>query len=165
MSNPRSFEVVTEKQAVATLNYFNAFHDGFIKSMVITSHDRIEADHSQACTGVFDVEMDLAHYNYAVVDSPEPAPFHDHDQIVRATFRNAQEVFCDLREAMCSHTIISLDITSGERQLATGLPTERCLCLHHTRHHLVDNRRWETRSYQLLTFSEATFRQLASKHG
>ena len=74
-----------------------------------------------------------------------------------------QEVFCDLREALFSHTIINLEIRSGERRLAAAMSRERCLCLHHTRSLLVDDTRWETRTYQLLTFAEATFRELPSK--
>jgi len=64
MSEPKSFAVSSDATAAKALDYFNGFHDGFMKRIMFTSQDQIERDLSQACTGVFDVEIDFAHYNY-----------------------------------------------------------------------------------------------------
>ncbi len=160
MDKPKRFQIADKAQAVAALDYFNGFHDGFIKRIEITSHDRMEDDRSQLCTGEFDLEMDIAHYNYAMRDTRSHKPFHPHDQLIRLNFQRVQDVLCDLREARMSHVIIGFEIHAGERCPAAGLPTERCLRVDYTRHHRVDSERWETRSYPMLTFTEAEFREL-----
>jgi len=58
----KSFAISSEETAATALDYFNGFHDGFMKRIVFASQDRIEDDLSQTCTGLFDAEIDFAHY-------------------------------------------------------------------------------------------------------
>jgi hypothetical protein len=154
MSELTSFAVSSGETAARALDYFNEFHDGFMKRIVFESHDRIDEDRSQCCTGVFDVEIDFAHYNYA--EGAEP--FHPHDQIVRAVFRNVRDILVDLRGGFIGNTIISLSITPGQRRKGGATGTEQCLGLHLARHYyLEEHRQYELRESQLFTFTDAMF--------
>ena len=64
MNGLASSRVSSVEEAARALEYYNGFHDGFMKRIVIDSRDEIHADLGQSCTGVFDVEIDFAHYNY-----------------------------------------------------------------------------------------------------
>lgn len=134
----------SEETAAGTLDYFNGFHDGFMKRIVLTSQDRIEPGLSQTCTGAFDVEIDFAHYNY-----PDGAnPFHPHNQIVRAQFRNARNILADFSDGFLGNTIITLSITPGNGGLEFRVG----------RHYYLEaERRHELRESQLFTFTDATF--------
>ena len=144
MKEQKSFTVSSEQSAASMLDYFNGFHDGFMKRIVLTSQDRIEQDLSQACTGLFDVEIDFAHYNY-----PDGAnPFHSHNQIVRAQFRNARDIVADFSHGFIGNTIITLSIT--QEQGALGLRLGR-------HYYLETERRHELRESRLFTFTDATF--------
>jgi hypothetical protein len=154
MSEQITFELSSVEEATKILDYFNGFHDGFIQRMVIESKDRISEDLSQTCTGLFEVEIDLAHYNYAAGTEP----FHPYNQIVRARFRNVQDILCDFREGFLGNTILSLSIVAANRLKGGETTTERCLCLHLARHLcLADERRYELRESPLFTFTAAVF--------
>ena len=149
-----NFRISSVEEAARILDYFNGFHDGFIKRIVVESHDEIHTDLSQSTSGVFDVEIDFAHYNY-----PKGAePFHPHNQIVRAEFENVQDIFCDLREGFLGNTIIRLSIVSASRRKGGETGTEPCLGLMLGRHfYWEEYRRHEFRESQLFTFTSATF--------
>jgi hypothetical protein len=51
-------------EAEAVLDYFNGFHDGFIKQLTLISHDRFKARGVQASSERLTLEITLAHYNY-----------------------------------------------------------------------------------------------------
>lgn len=61
MAPLRRFEVDSRASAEEALDYFNAFHDGFMQTIVLDSADRIEADLSQSCSGLFQVTILFAH--------------------------------------------------------------------------------------------------------
>jgi len=125
-----------------------------MKRIVFESRDRISEDLSQSCTGVFDVEIDFAHYNYP--DGAEP--FHPHNHIVRAEFRNVQDILADFRDGFLGNTIISVSISPVNRRKAGQMATEECLGLRLARHYyLEEHRRYELREFQLFTFTDATF--------
>jgi hypothetical protein len=154
MSGLASFQLSSEKEASGMLDYFNGFHDGFIKRMVIESKDRITEDLSQTCTGVFELEIDLAHYNYAAGADP----FHPYNQIVRARFRNVQDIVCDFRQGFLGNTILGLSVVPVNRPKGGETNTESCLCLRLARHfYLADERHYELRESELFTFTDAVF--------
>ena len=158
MAERSSFRVSSVEEAATVLDYFNGFHDGFMKRIAITSSDEIDEDRGQTCTGVFTVEIDFAHYNYQDKDSP----FHPYDQIVSATFCEVQDVFCDFREGFLGNTIISLSVAPANRRKGGSSATEPCLGLQLARpYYLEEFRRYELRQSQLFTFAEATFREKA----
>jgi hypothetical protein len=152
MSGRTAFELSSVQEAATVLDHFNGFHDGLIRRLVVESKDRINKDLSQTCSGVFEVEMDFAHYNYpAAVD-----PFHRYDQIVRATFRNVQDVFCDFREGFLGNTILGLSVVREERSKGGETTVECCLGLRLARHYyLKEERRYEVRECRLFTFTDA----------
>src|SRR5882672_6192640 len=154
MSKPASFELSSVDDAVKMLDYFNGFHDGFIQRIVIESKDRINDDLSQTCTGVFEVEIDFAHYNYAAGADP----FHPHNQIVRARFRNVQDIYCDFGAGFPGNTILGLSVVSANRLKGGETTAEPCLGLRLARHfYLADERRYEVREAQLFSFTDAVF--------
>ena len=154
MSGLKSFTVSSEETGARALEYFNGFHDGFMQRIVFESQDQIGKDLSQSCTGMFDVEIDFAHYNY----QQGSEPFHPHNQIVRAEFRNVQDILTDFGGGFLGNTIISLSIAPVNLRRAGQIAAERCLGLRLARHYyLEEERRYEHRESQLFTFTDARF--------
>ncbi len=154
MSKPASFELASVDDAVRILDYFNGFHDGFIRRMVIESKDSIHQDLSQTCTGVFEVEIEFAHYNYAAGADP----FHAYNQIVRARFSNVQDVCCDFGHGFLGNTILGLSVAPANRLEGGGTAAEPCLSLRLARHfYVAEERRYELREARLFTFTSAVF--------
>lgn len=79
--------------------YFNGFHDGFVRSVLLRSHDRFVAlgpsvtDIGHETTGRFDAVVEFAHYNYAAGTQPAGS-------VVRATFDGVRDFQLDLREIL-----------------------------------------------------------------
>ena len=156
MSEPPIHKVCSAEEAAAVLDYFNGFHDGFMKRIDITSHDEIDEEHGQSCTGVFDVEIDFAHYNYADGE----APFHPHDQIIHAVFGGVQDIFWDFRDGFLGNTILNLSVVPMNRRQGGSTSTETALGLRLARNYYQEEyRRHELRQSQVFTFREATFRE------
>jgi hypothetical protein len=150
------FEVTSEAEATATLDYFNGFHDGFMKRIVIVSRDEMTDDPGQTCSGVFDVEIDFAHYNYQA----HGRPLQPHTQIVRGTFEGVQDVALELSQGFVGNSILSLAIESDRRRMGGTTSEEPCLALHLARNYLIEEeRRWELRKAVLFTFTRAGFRE------
>ncbi len=156
MTEPATFPVSSPAEAARALDYFNGFHDGFMKRINIVSDDEIDEDHGQSCTGLFQVEIDFAHYNYR--DGNEP--FHPYDQIVHAVFRQAQDIFCDFREGFLGNTVINLSVAPANRLKGASTAAEPCLSLQLARHYyLAEFQRYELRQSPLFTFADAIFRE------
>ena len=75
IKNP--FIIESDQSASEFLNYFNSFHDGFIKRFSLESGDFFsegeKGDHlsrSQAVTSEFRLRIDIAHYNYGAGEAP-----------------------------------------------------------------------------------------------
>jgi hypothetical protein len=60
----RSFEIRTGSNAREATDFFNAFHDGFIKSFEVLSDDEFEDIGVHAVTGPLTLVIEFAHYNY-----------------------------------------------------------------------------------------------------
>lgn len=157
-----SFKLSSAEEGASILNHFNGFHDGFIRRMIVESQDRINPDLSQTCTGVFDVQIDFAHYNYPAGGDG----FHLYNQIVRASFRNVQDLSCEFGEGFLGNTILNLSVAPVNRVKGGGTATEPCLCLRLTRHfYQAGDRRYELRESQLFTFTDAVFVELDPASG
>jgi hypothetical protein len=160
MTERATYLVSSEESAARALEYFNGFHDGFMKRIVIESRDEMGEDQSQSCTGVFDVVIDFAHYNYA----DGGAHFYPHNQIVRGEFRNVQDIVVEFREGFIGNTIIGFSIVSVNRRAGGQTREEEALGLRYSRHFLLeDKRRYELREVQLFTFTDATFVELPAR--
>lgn len=142
-------------EARAALGYFNGFHDGFMKRIAIVSQDDMDEEYAQSCSGRFDVEIDFAHYNYRFDDRPP------YDQIVRAVFRDVQNIFCDLSEGYVGNTILVLHVHAANRRRGGTTTVEPAMALGLERNFLLEqHRRWESRRTDFFTFSKATFSEL-----
>ena len=156
MPELQTFRVSSPEEAATAFDYFNGFHDGFMKRIDVASRDVIDEDHGQSCTGLFDVEIEFAHYNY----SDGEAPFHPYNQIVHAVFRDAQDIFCDFREGFLGNTILSLSVVPANRRKGGSTDVESALGLQLARNYYQEHyHRYELRQSQLFTFTEATFRE------
>lgn len=157
MDERARFEIESVHQARAALEYFNGFHDGFARRIALTSQDRMEEDGSQTASGVFDVEIDFAHYNYARGGRPLQPP----GQLVRGTFRAVQDIFLDLREGFLGNSIIRLSVVPVRRRAGGSTAAEDSLALWLARHfYLEEFRRHELRESQIFTFATATLVEL-----
>jgi hypothetical protein len=149
-------EVTSIGDAERALAYFNGFHDGFIQRLVVTSLDAIDPDLSQTCTGLFQVDLELAHYNSAA----DGRPLQPHTRRVYARFEGVREPRFEFAEEYLGNTIIALDVVPVTRRPMSMPRDEACLALELTRIFLVEaERRWETRRLRLFTFERATFRE------
>jgi len=69
--------IISLDEAKTVLDYFNGFHDGFIKQLTVISHDKFESRGVQASGERLTLEITFAHYNYQ--QDTKPA-----DQRIRA---------------------------------------------------------------------------------
>lgn len=142
----------TAAEGRPVLDYFNAFHDGFIRRIEIVSRDRFEEIGVQTADGIYDVTIEFAHYNYR--DGQEP--FHPVDQIIEATFSDVEDVYIDLARDYLGSSITGLYIEADERRRDLRPDTEGCLALLWGRQRYVEEeRRYDFRKDRLFTFSEA----------
>lgn len=152
MNDPKRFQITSAGHAEEALEYFNAFHDGFIRRIAIDSHDRIEGDGSQTCTGLYEVEVIFGPYNYP---AGQLQPF---DREVAATFREAQDIRLDLASAYLGSPIIQLSVEAAERTLGGTTTSEPALALLLGRHLYIEpEQRFEYREHRLFTFRSADF--------
>ena len=157
MNEPAFFEIASPKDAVEALDYFNGFHDGFMKRILIASQDQMDEDFGQSCSGVFEVEIDFAHYNYP------PGGQRPFNQLVRARFHDVQDIFCELRGEYLGNTIIKLAIVPVNRRASSSTVVREALALQLGRNFYHEHgRRYEYRESQLFTFTDATFRELGT---
>jgi hypothetical protein len=142
----------TPEEAATILEYFNGFHDGFIKQLSLNSYDYFERRGVQACSERLDLELVIAHYNYR---EGEPQA----DQLVQARFTHVRNLQVDMPGKAAEWTIMNVHFERGVR--ATDLAEEPCF---HAR--LLQNRLDEDRwvHYQALGFSflEAEFYEPAT---
>lgn len=138
------------------LDYFNAFHDGFIRRIEIVSRDRFEEIGVQTANGIYDVTLELAHYNYR--DGQKP--FHPVDQIIEATFNAGEDIYIDLAREYLGSPNTALYIEADQRRRDLLPDAEDCLALLWGRQRYVENeRRYEFRKNRRFTFSEAALRE------
>lgn len=79
------FEIEDGEQARAATDYFNAFHDGFIKSLQVRSDDEFEEIGVHALSGPLRLVVEFAHYNY---DSGRPPA----NRRIEARFESVMEL-------------------------------------------------------------------------
>jgi hypothetical protein len=153
---PVGFEIQTAEEATAALEFFNALHDGFMKRIVITSRDEMTDDPGQTCSGVFDVEIDFAHYNYRA----HGVPLQPHTRIIRASFEGVQDVSLDLNQGFIGNSISFIEVAAGQRVRGGTTSQEPCLELRLGRQYFIEaERRWEPHEARLFSFTRAVVRE------
>jgi hypothetical protein len=141
--------VANPEEAAAVQDYFNGFHDGFIKRLTLVSHDYFEAWGTQVCSGRLDLELVIAHYNYR---DGEPPP----DQIIHARFTHVLHLHADMPGNAAEWSLLNVHF---ERETRRAAGTEEP-CFHAWfLQNRLDQDRWVP--YQSLRFSfrEAGFRE------
>ena len=78
-------KIASLESAKDGLDYFNGFHDGFIRDLRLVSHDWFADRGVQRLTRDFDLEILFAHYKYG---QGEPPP----DRLVSAQFAQVKEL-------------------------------------------------------------------------
>ncbi len=122
-SEPVALEVRSVEDAARVLEYFNAFHDSFIRQLEVRSHDLFEARGVQVCSGHLDLELVFAHYNYQ-------ADRKSHAQRVSARFFHVSELAANFSGRSHEWTVYELEIrpaAPGERDEPVDRPLEAVL--------------------------------------
>jgi hypothetical protein len=139
----------TPEEAAAILEYFNGFHDGFIKQLTLHSYDYFERRGVQACSGRLDLELVIAHYNYREGEPPA-------DQLVRARFTHVRDLRVDMPGKAAEWTIMNVHFEHGVRP--SELAKEPCF---HARllQNRLDEDRWVHHRALGFSFREAEFHE------
>ena len=157
---PKACKVSNVRDAQQMLERLNYFHDGFIRRVELFSRDRFEqngpafTDRAHVCTGMFEVTLDVAHYNYGPGDQP-------HNRLIQCRFEDVQSFLLDLRaHQLHDWPITRIDISEVGRP-RTGVPGERekALEVRLLRPRLVDGSRWESQEQTLFSFARAMFEE------
>jgi len=110
----------TIEDAESILDYFNGFHDGFIKQLTLKSQDEFKAWGHQFCTGELSLEIVFAHYNYAAGERP-------HTQRVEASFRQVKDLSINFSGQPHEWSILNVLVTESAQSRADGSSVP-CLC-------------------------------------
>ncbi len=141
--------VATLEQAEAVLEYFNGFHDGFIRRLTLLSYDYFEARGVQVCSGRLDLELEIAHYNYRAGEPPA-------NQVVHARFTHVRHLSADMPGTAAEWTIANVHF---ERETRPATVTDEP-CFHAR---FVQNRleggEWVLHGALGFSFREARFRE------
>lgn len=117
------------------MEYFNAFHDGFIKRIEITSKDEVTPEKSQICTGLFEVTVIIAHYNYDQGRQP-------YNRLIRFAFTNVRDIHMDFRAVgNCDWNINRLELREAGNLL---------LCM--LQRNQYDGKKWILQEHDLFLF-------------
>ena len=144
--------VANLSEAETGLDYFNGFHDGFIKQLALISHDRFEARGVQASGERLTLEITLAHYNY----QQDTRSAH---QLIRARFFEVMNLSLDFSGLSYEWSINHLAFFETQRALEDG-QTAACLGASLVQFRLNLQRDWELHEDVRFTFSRAEFEEL-----
>ena len=144
--------VTTLEEAKAVLDYFNGFHDGFIKTLSLISHDVFEARGVQASTTRLDLEIIFAHYNYQ--QDTRPA-----DQLVKVRFFEVMDLAVGFSGQLHEWSVYEVFISEARRTLEDGRE-EVCLKAVVVQSRLMENREWTRHEDVSFTFGRAEFEEV-----
>jgi hypothetical protein len=145
-----SYSVATLEQARVALEYFNGFHDGFIRRLALVSHDKFEARGVHTLSARLDLELDLAHNNYREGEPPA-------DQLVELRFAEVRDLWVDLPYANGEWAIVDLRVSSGTR---TEFGKEEACLAATMLHHRLDEGSWTVREVLRFSFRAAEFTEV-----
>jgi hypothetical protein len=141
--------VATPEQAETVLEYFNGFHDGFIKRLALTSYDYFEQRGIQVCSGRLDLGLEIAHYNYRSGEPPA-------DQVVHARFTHVRQLRADIPGNPAEWTLANVHFERGTRPAA--VTDEPCFHARFLQNRLVGGE-WVLHEALGFSFREADFRE------
>lgn len=145
-----NFNIATEKEAKEVLKFFNYFHDSFIKSLMVVSHDEFQKDKSQICTGEFDLCLEFAHHNYKGEKT-------NYSQIIEVKCFDVTDFYFNLKEIKATDwTINEVKILANERKVEDAM--NACLSFMISMHYYIANQ-WHIRTNKFFDFRTAIFRE------
>lgn len=153
---PRSFTLGSLAEAEAAVEYFNAFHDGFIRRLEVVSFDRFESRDAQHTSGRLDLILRFAHWNYDFAAGARP-----HEQEIEAVFHQVRDLAIGFGGRETDWSIKRLVITGGTRA-KTYPPSEHEPCLRAVlvQPRLLDWKEWREHEDLVFTFADGTIREL-----
>ena len=113
------FEAGNAAEAESAIEYFNAFHDGFIRELRLSTHDRFPERGVHETGERPDLELVFGHYNYERDTRPA-------DQLVRASFRGVMQLETELTGLATEAAVKYVAIEDGTRRREDG-SEEPCL--------------------------------------
>lgn len=137
-------KATTSKEAIGLLDYFNGFHDGFIKRLSALSSDQFVSREEQQCSGELDLEITFAHYNYQNGKPP-------HDQLVEASFDGVKDLAIEFSGNSYEWAVDSLTIADAERSREYG-GAETCMKAVLVQKRLNERREWVRHEDVTFTF-------------
>lgn len=149
---PRLRRIATVVEAKEALDYFNGFHDGFIKRLSIVSHDEFKSHHEQAFAGELDLEITFAHNNYQ--DGRRP-----YNQLVEARFNGVKDLRINFSGKSYEWSINSISIGETNRLADTG-NVEACLKGVLVQNRLEDGRQWVLHEDMSFTFRSCVLTEI-----
>ena len=141
--------VTTPEEAQTVLEYFNGFHDGFIRRLTLISYDYFEDRGVQVCSGRLDLELEIAHYNYRSGEPPA-------DQAVYARFTHVRHLHADMPGNAAEWSLANVHFERGTRPTA-GIE-EPCFQARFLQNRL-DRGEWVLHQALGFSFGEAEFRE------
>lgn len=147
-----TYIITNLSEAETALDYFNGFHDGFIKQLALISHDQFEGRGVQASGERLTLEIAFAHYNYQQDSKPV-------DQRIRARFFKVMNVAIDFSGLSTEWSVNYLKLFETQRTLEDG-HNESCLGANLVQSRLNSDREWELHEDIRFTFSQAEFEEL-----
>ena len=145
-------QIANLSEAETSLDYFNGFHDGFIKQLTLISHDRFETRGVQTNRERLTLEITLAHYNY----QQDTKPAH---QLIKVRFFEVMNLSFDVSGLSYEWSINHVAFFETQRTLEDG-QAAACLGLSLVQSRLNPRREWELHEDARFTFSRAEFEEL-----
>lgn len=146
------YVVANVEQAVLALEYFNGFHDGFIRRFSLISHDTFEDRDTHVTTGLLDLEILFAHSNYQAGQPP-------FDQLVQARFSQVRGLHMNVTGQPTDWPITSIHIELETPVSSTDPPRLRARLI---QPRLIDNARWEYVETLTFSFHSGEFHEMAT---
>lgn len=143
--------VRTIKDAESILDYFNGFHDGFMKQLTLKSEDEFKDRGHQLCTGDLNLGITVAHYNYAAGERP-------HTQLVEAEFRQVKDLSFNFSGQSYEWSILNVLVTESTRTREDG-SNESCFKAVFLQNRLESNA-WKPSEDVAFTFTEGSFHEI-----
>lgn len=145
----------TENDAKTILQFYNSFHDGFIKSICLKSNDHFKPNKDQICSGSFDVSIDFAHHNY---NEGKPK----YNQMIHADFKDVKDFILNAEGVKKYDWSINAIIIERSKRISEN--TKKCYesCfVFKVVHECLDakSNEWNNVEKELFTFSEAKFKE------
>lgn len=144
------FRVRSIDEARAAIDYFNAFHDGFVQSLRLVSRDRFESREAHVTTGLLDLEVVFTHNNY---DQGRPEP----NQRIEASFSGVRDFRAAFTGNPVDWPVMSFEILSSAQENVAPESRLRAVLV---QPRLTPENRWERAEAMTFSFSSAEFREI-----